>query len=55
MKKTFKDLFIEQLNRCTNRFEIEYHSSNTIYVWDNQEEHSMYYVFDDEGNLKDIY
>ena len=51
----FREMLIAQLNRHNGRFEIEYESGNRLYVWDTEEEQGTHYLFDDEGNLEDIY
>lgn len=51
----FKEKFIEQLKKFGTRFEIENEKDNTIYVWDNDEQHATYYKFDNNGDLIDIY
>lgn len=52
---SFKEMLIAQLNRHNGRFEIEFESNNTLYVWDTEEKKGTYCVFNNEGNLEDIY
>jgi hypothetical protein len=52
---SFRGMLLVQLNRHNGRFEIEFESGNRLYVWDTQEEKGTHYLFDDEGNLEDIY
>ena len=54
MKKTFKDLLVEQYSRLSE-FEVEMLSNGDVYVWHREDRTSITYHFDEQGNLVDTY
>lgn len=50
----FKEMLINQL-KAIGKYEIEELNNNTIKVYDTEDEMSTVYIFDNDGNLKDIY
>lgn len=54
MKKTFKQMLIEQYSRLSE-FEVEVWDNGDVYVWHREDQTSIIYHFDEQGNLIDTY
>lgn len=50
----FKEMLIQQL-KAIGKYEIEELNKNTVKVYDTEDEMSTIYIFNNNGDLKDIY